>query len=232
MTRLERSPGAPPAGERAPPAGERCSAPFASVAFASLYLYSPRGSGWAAEDSRALCARVKSGDPLWLPRLAACVYRTSLQHRELARVFARGAVLVPVPGSARTDGRPWAALQLALALSQVGFGLRVWSGLRRRYSVIKSATAGAGRPSVQQHYDSFAALPVVPRCTIVLIDDVVTKGRTLLAAAARLRSVSADLDVRAFALLRTAGFADHIERTIEPCQGLIRWAGGDARREP
>jgi len=205
-----------------------------SVRFASFYVYSPRASGWLAEDSRRLCARVKLSDPLWLPHLAGRVYRSSLEDRELAGLFAPGAVLVPVPGSARTRQRPWPALQLALALSQVGFALPVWTALQRRYTVIKSATAAAAaRPSVQQHYDSFAAtLPVLPVCRIVLIDDVITKGRTLLAAAARLRSVSAYAEVRAFALIRTAGFADHIAHTAEPCHGLIRWAGGDARREP
>ncbi len=139
-----------------------------------------------------------------------------------------------MPGSRPGRKQPWAALQLALALSEVGFTLPVWTALRRRYTVIKSATAApAARPSVQQHYDSFATtLPVMPRRTIVLIDDVVTKGRTLLAAAARLRSVSPHVDVRAFALIRTAGIAERIERTTDPCQGVIRWGGGDARREP
>ena len=207
---------------------------IAGIAFASFYVYSPRGSGWLAEASRVLCARVKAGDSLWLPRLAADVYRASLQDRELASLFARGGVLVPVPGSGRTNGRPWIALQLALALSDVGFALPVWTALRRRYTVTKSATAAAAaRPSVRQHYDSFiATLPVLPVCRIVLIDDVITKGRTLLAAAARLRSVSACVDVRAFALVRTVSFATQIERTVEPCHGVIRWSGGDARREP
>jgi predicted amidophosphoribosyltransferase len=110
----------------------------------------------------------------------------------------------------------------------------VWTALQRRYTVIKSATAApAERPSVQVHYDSFAStLPVLPNRRFLLIDDVITKGRTLLAAAARLRSVSAHVDIGAFALIRTAGFADHIEHTAEPCHGVIRWAGGDARREP
>ena len=207
---------------------------LATVAFASCYVYSPRASGYLAEAARELCARVKAGDALWLPRYAGFVYRSSLADRRLAALFAPGAVLVPVPGSARTGTAPWAALRLALSLSEVGFAVRLWTGLLRRYPVTKSATAPrAARPTVQQHYDSFVAVApaaLVPR--IVLIDDVITKGRTMLAAAARLRSALPYADIRAFALIRTQGFLPHIERLVEPCQGVVRWDGGDARREP
>lgn len=207
---------------------------IASLRFSSLYVYSPRGLGWLAEASRVMRSRVKADDQLWLAQFAGDVYRRSLQDRELAELFARGAALVPVPGSARTGEGPWIALRLAVALSEVGFALPTWSGLCRRYAVIKSATAAAAaRPTVQKHYDSFAAtLPLTPMPKIVLIDDVVTKGRTLLAAAARLRSVSVDADIRAFALIRTLGFAQHLLHLADPCHGVIRWAGGDARREP
>ena len=212
----------------------RAHPPLATVAFASCYVYSPRASGYLAEAARELCARVKAGDALWLPRYAGFVYRSSLADRRLAALFAPGAVLVPVPGSARTGTAPWAASRLALSLSEVGFAVRLWTGLLRRYSVTKSATAPrAARPTVQQHYDSFVAVApaaLVPR--IVLIDDVITKGRTMLAAAARLRSALPYADIRAFALIRTQGFLPHIERLVEPCQGVVRWDGGDARREP
>ena len=221
---------------------EHCSAadsgrahpPLATVAFASCYVYSPRAGGYVAEAARELCARVKAGDALWLPRYAGFVYQSSLTDRRLAALFAPGAVLVPVPGSARTGSALWAASRLALSLSEVGFALRLWTGLLRQYSVTKSATAPrAARPTVQQHYDSLVAVApraLVPR--IVLIDDVITRGRTLLAAAARLRSALPYADIGAFALIRTQGFLPRIERLVEPCHGVVRWAGGDAQREP
>ena len=221
-------------GRASPGSGLSGPPALSSVTFASCYIYSPRAQGWLAEASRQLCDRVKSSDPLWLPRYAGAVYRTSLGNRHLAALFPHDAVLVPVPGSARTGEAPWAAFRLALALSEVGFALRIWTGLRRRYAVTKSATApSAGRPTVHQHYESFAALPAAnPIHSVVLIDDVITKGRTLLAAAARLRAELPFADVRGFALIRTQGFVNHIERLAEPCCGVVRWARGDARREP
>jgi phosphoribosylpyrophosphate synthetase len=67
---------------------------------------------------------------------------------------------------------------------------------------------------------------------MVLVDDVITKGRTLFAAAARLRHEFPQLDIRAFALVRTLGFLSRLDRAFAPCQGVVYWAGGDTRREP
>jgi type IV secretion system protein VirB3 len=39
-------------------------------------------------------------------------------------------------------------------------------------------------------------------------------------------------DARFFALIRTQGFLHNLEHLVEPCHGVVRWAGGDARREP
>jgi hypothetical protein len=89
------------------------------------------------------------------------------------------------------------------------------------------------RPTVQQHFKSFAVLPPATTPTeIVLIDDVVTKGRTLVAAAIRLHLAFPNTLIRAFALVRTMGLVPDVDRVFDPCRGEIRWNGTDAHREP
>jgi hypoxanthine-guanine phosphoribosyltransferase len=89
------------------------------------------------------------------------------------------------------------------------------------------------RPTVQQHYRSFAVIPSssIPTA-VVLIDDVITKGRTLVAAAMRLHEAFPKADIRAFALVRTMGFVLDVERLFDPCEGEIHWNGEDAYRNP
>ena len=67
---------------------------------------------------------------------------------------------------------------------------------------------------------------------LVLIDDVVTRGRTLLAAAARLRAAFPGREIRAFALMRTLERGELPWRNPDPCEGEVRWLRGDARRRP
>jgi len=109
-----------------------------------------------------------------------------------------------------------------------------WPGLHRICAVPKSATAAPGaRPTVSRHYESFLMeRPSVVPTSVVLIDDVITKGRTLLAAAARVRETFPNTQIRAFALLRTMGLIAGVEHLLDPCRGEIRWQAGDAHRIP
>lgn len=208
--------------------------PLPSLAFSSCYVYSPRASGAACEASRQLCERVKASDPGWLPRYAGFVYRASLCDPQLANLFGGAAVLVPVPGSAPGRLTGWPASQLAFALREVGLAQQVWKGLRRDSAVTKSATARASeRPTVREHFESLSVeRPILAVQKILLVDDVITRGRTLLAAAARLQVRFPHADIRAFALIRTLGFVPRVDQLVETCHGVVRWAGGDARREP
>jgi hypothetical protein len=180
---------------------------------------------------------LKLVDPAWLPAYAAQVQQQAIRNTQWTRLFERSAVLVPVPGSSVPPGPLWAAEQLAFALRGIGLAGSVWTGVNRVHAVRKSATAlNLERPTVKQHYDSFAIAterPNSPRPQrIILIDDVITKGRTLFAAALRLHEALPAADIRAFALVRTMGFISNITHSLDPCHGVIRWAAGDVYREP
>ena len=223
------------------PSSARFQPALRNVAFCSCFIYSPRGNSFVSAASRQLCARLKLGDAAWLPSYAGVVRELTTRHEAFAELFTADAVLVPVPGSDPSATRVWAAERLAVALLGVLLAKSVWLGVRRRFPVRKSATAlNADRPTTQQHYESLSvqhpSARGSSRCSapqrIVLVDDVITKGRTILATAARLHESFPNAYISAFALVRTMGFIGDVTQFLEPCAGFVRWGGGDARREP
>ncbi len=207
-----------------------------ALEFGSWYVYSPQGRGAVSERSRVLRTLLKSRDPAFIFQYAASVAEAVREGKALAGFFDPAALLIPVPGcTPRVARGRWVAQHLANALVAAGLGAGVWAGLRRDTAVRKSATAADGkRPTVGAHYDSFVlqAAPERVPASILLIDDVVTKGRTLLAAATRVREAFPETPIRAFTLLRTRGMVAELERLMDPCVGTIRWRGGDAHRSP
>jgi hypothetical protein len=203
-----------------------------AITYASCYVYSPTGAGAVCERSRLLRALLKSGDTGFMLKYALRVRQQADDSSPLAGFFGGSDVLIPVPGSGLRG--LWAAEHLSVALVNAGLGRVAWSGLRRIRPVPKSATAArGGRPTVSLHYESFVVErpPALPD-RIVLIDDVVTKGRTLLAAASRVREAFPCAQIQAFALVRTMGLNSRIHQLLEPCKGEICWRCGDAHRWP
>jgi hypothetical protein len=222
---------------------------FPALPFASCFAYLPGGSGPVCAAGRLLCARVKAADSAWLPHLAARVWLETVGHGRFAMAFGAKVVLIPVPGSAPSQRANWAGERLAWCLKEVGLATEIWPVLRRQHAVRKSAFAAAGeRPAVLEHYTSFAvgrflgevasgppALGDSSRWSglqLTLVDDVITRGRTMLAAAGRIQAAFPGADIRAFALLRTLGPDEPLHRILDPCEGEIRWVSGDARRRP
>lgn len=206
--------------------------------YASCYVYSPKGQSDPSQRSRELCNRVKAGNTQWLRTYAAIVHQEVLQGRALKEAFHDHPVLVPVP-EYRVSGpnTVWIARRVARALQQAGLAEEVWTGLRRISSVERSASAWMWeRPTVEKHYQSFAVVPSSKdskeRKSILLVDDVITKGRTLAAAAMRIQEAFPRANVRAFTLIRTMGFVRDVPRLLDPCQGAIHWNGRDAHRTP
>jgi hypothetical protein len=205
------------------------------IPFASCYVYSPSGDGVVSERSRLLCNLLKTADAHFIDKYAERVRRQVETREPLADYLGCDSVWVPIPGSApSTPGHRPVAERLARALVEVGVGRDIWTGLFRRRAIVKSATAIPGkRPTVGAHFDSLAvAIDSPPPSRVMLLDDVVTKGRTLLAAAMRLHDAFPETDIRAFALLRTLGRVQGVEQLVDPCIGIIRWRAGDAHRDP
>lgn len=204
------------------------------LVYASCYVYSPTGKGAICERSRLLRALLKEGDAHFMVKYAVRVRQQAEHCSHLAGFFRDTDVLVPVPGSSTKVRGTWVAADLARALVHEGLGTMAWPGLHRVCAVPKSSTAARGaRPTVSCHFESFLMERAsVDPASVVLIDDVITKGRTLLAAAARVREVFPHAQIRAFALLRTQGFTAGVDHLLDPCRGEIRWQDGDARRIP
>jgi len=205
------------------------------ITYASCYVYSPAGASAASQRSRLLRDLLKAGDQRFIDKYAVRVRQQVDDDSPLAGFFRPGQVLVPIPGSTPpAAGSLAVADHLALAFLEAGLGQTIWRGLRRICAVRKSATSAPGcRPTVDTHFASFAVAPDgAPPRRVVLIDDVVTKGRTLLAAAARLQDEFPTIEIRAFALLRTMGLVQGVDHLLDPCVGEIRWRAGDAHRTP
>ena len=203
--------------------------------FLAAYAYSPSGVDPPSRRSRRLCAAIKAADPAALAAGARTIAGFVRSGTDWAAYLDRAAVLVPVPASVpRTMDETHVSAGIAAALVHCGIGADVRELLVRAVPVRKSATAPIGaRPSVAEHFASLRIIqaPVEPAVAgLVLVDDVVSRGRTLLAAACRLRERFPQTPIVALALMRTLGYVTALPRLAAPCAGEIRWRRGDAVR--
>jgi predicted amidophosphoribosyltransferase len=127
----------------------------------------------------------------------------------------------------------WAARELCEHFIEARLGAQWLPLLERSELVAKSSTStGDMRPSARTHFDSLVVRPnLAAGLNITVVDDVITRGATMLAAVARLQEALPGATVRGFALIRT--ISDEEIRTVkEPVRGTIRMVPWGTRREP
>ncbi len=209
---------------------------LSEVRFAAFLTYSPqRATGEVADRARSVMYALKAARSDFLQK-AVVALRTYPQAAELREFFTPIATLVPVPRSApfKDESTLWPARVLCDYLVAEGFGESRLACLRRSAAVPKSSFSAKGqRPNAMTHYHSLeVGRGLQTPSRIIVVDDVVTRGCTLLAAVSRIQEAFPHAQVEAFALLRTLGYVDTLEKIVDPCVGTIRLQGNESKREP
>lgn len=213
---------------------------LSEIRFGSFLVYAPRGTNEISRRAQQFVRALKEERLIGAPPQSPSDYaarRLAEEHPAslFDELFAGSPLLVPVPRSSLpVEGGIWPASNIAATLVQHGIGAAVLPCLKRVTAVPKSAFAASGsRPKPIDHYQSMQATQMVTdRRTLCLVDDIITKGATLLAAATRLQDTYPQAKVMAFALVRTLGFVDEINQIVEPTIGSVTLRAGEALREP
>lgn len=148
--------------------------------------------------------------------------------------FGAHVLLVPVPKSSLMQtGSLWVSEKIAKSLATKGLGIYC-SCLERVKAVQKSAYVKANeRPKPIDHFNSLRFNPSIhhPK-EIVLIDDIVTRGATLIGCASILRKQFPDAKIRAFVVMRTITNPINFISITQPCVGKITLSNGETFRNP
>lgn len=197
------------------------------IRFGSFLVYPSPASTPEAQHAKNLILAVKQDrftalqPPVTVITAITRVLGRSIAGTGLADILASEATLIPMPKSApMLRGGVWPSRSICQALVDAALA-RDWRPfITRTQRCEKAAYQLPGqRPTPRRHYDTMAAASttLLPH-TIVLVDDVVTKGATFAGAAARLLEIDPDLDIRAFAIARTTSAFSHLQ---VPCIGEI-----------
>lgn len=209
------------------------------VAFASFLVYNPsrvRFPSDLSRKSRTVMRAVKSETASWA-RKQRLGERLAQEVGEEIREEFLGAetTLVPMPGHApMKDARAhWSARELCEHFVHSGLGAQWLPLLERAHAVAKSSTSNSdARPTAQMHFESLRArADLGAGASITVIDDVITRGATMLAAVGRLKQALPGVHVRGFALIRSMS-DEPIRAVKEPVVGTVRVVPWGTKREP
>jgi hypothetical protein len=206
------------------------------ILFGSLLVYAPQGTSTESVQSQQVARHIKNSRASHVERVGLRIAE-QIETGMFGDLLGTQVTLVPVPRSSPTvEHMHWPALRICSELEKRGLCKSVERLLERHTSVAKSALVnkGAKRPSPADHEASLRCLnELVPApASITLVDDVVTRGSTLLGCAWTLAARFPDVPIRALAVIRTMS-KQEITNILSPIEsGRIYLRRDQPRREP
>ncbi|MCH7940606.1 MAG: hypothetical protein IH842_01355 [Thaumarchaeota archaeon] len=212
---------------------------LSQIKFGSFLSYSPRGSLELQSHSRTVRSNLKNDVPLDSGKLMSITVaeqiKRDLDQLPFADLFQVNPILIPTPSSSLTRvDTLWVPHCIATALVGQGLGRSVETCLQRVTPLQKASTSRPeNRPKPIEHYDSMVVQTTIHEHNeILLVDDIITRGSTLLGAASKLVDTFPNAHINAFAVMRTVSTPQNFERIIDPREGTITLVGENTFRDP
>ncbi|MBI4176627.1 MAG: hypothetical protein HY518_05455, partial [Candidatus Aenigmarchaeota archaeon] len=206
---------------------------LSSLNYGAFLAYSPRGTDSKAKDSKNFMYAVKQDKNVHIQErdvstseFIAELIKDELNDLPFNDFFGPYVYLVPVPKSSPVkEGTLWVPRNIVNAFSNQGLG-KPFICLERIEAVKKSAfSEPKDRPKASEHFRTIQIKSDLQRIEnveeIVLVDDLVTRGSTLLGSASRLSQVFPNASIRAFAVIRTISNLGEFRKIKDPCIGII-----------
>jgi hypothetical protein len=220
--------------------------PPSELLIASGLIYPPRPVGDASRlakrfmlDSIKVDKRVSGPNSLPAIEYAVrCIVERirKLNDPRFGFLLSSELTLVPMPGHAlRRQDALWVPKRIAEVLVDNGVGVRVATLIHRATAVVKSAIAPPERRAdAQMHFESMGYTPQLGVSgNVLFVDDVVTRGSTLLGAARRICESAGNgvVPIGAFALARTADLElkDSAEMLHPDVERIVSHGRGSSR---
>ena len=208
--------------------------------YASYLSYTPRPQSQEQRSSKDVTLMLKnnemwSGTPLSTAEYIIWQMAKKVERLPLYDFFRNKPVLVPMPSSSlQRPGSLWVPRCISSALVRNGLGIRVVECLARVRAVQKSSRSlPEERPRATNHYNTLGVETVHGAGEILIIDDVITRGASMMGAANRLADAFPDAKIRGFAITRTVSRSEEFRSIEDPQIGSIRLeANGETCRKP
>jgi hypothetical protein len=204
------------------------------LTFGSLLAYCPNDYSERGIHARMWMARIKNDyfvteiggqKPILTSDFIAAQIKQDLDQLAFKHFFGQNVALVPIPSSSLiTNDTLWVPDRLAQALQKSGLGTRQRL-LNRTIPVNRSSkSAPKDRPSPNEHYNSLYAKKAleIPE-QIVLVDDIITRGHTMMGAAWRIQEIYPDKPIFGFAAMRAVHNSVEFESWYHPVVGTVSY---------